>query len=75
LLIEICDLTNSSMYRTKKADKWILFIECMLKGLSLRKTAEVVGITHVTAFIGDIKRYQLFQKRVSVYSNLSSKQY
>lgn len=45
-----CDLTNSPMYRSKKADKWIAFIECMLKGLSLRKTAEIVGITHVTAF-------------------------
>ncbi|AYV71017.1 hypothetical protein C2H98_05210 [Niallia circulans] len=38
------------MYRTKKADKWVNFIECMLKGLSLRKTAKIVGITHVTVF-------------------------
>jgi transposase-like protein len=45
-----CDLTNTPMYRSKKAGKWISFIECMLKGLSLRKTAEIVGITHVTAF-------------------------
>lgn len=45
-----CDLTNSPMYRSKKVDKWIAFIECMLKGLSLRKTAEIIGITHVTAF-------------------------
>lgn len=44
------DLTNSPMYRSKKAEKWVSFIECMLKGLSLRKTAKIVGITHVTAF-------------------------
>lgn len=44
------DLTNSPMYRSKKADKWIPFIECMLKGLSLRETAIKIGITHVTAF-------------------------
>ena len=33
-----CDLTNSPMYRSKKADKWIA------------NTEEIVGITHVTAF-------------------------
>jgi transposase-like protein len=44
------DLTNSPMYRSKKTDKWIPFIECMLNGLSLRKTATKIGITHVTAF-------------------------
>ncbi|CAH0284269.1 hypothetical protein SRABI96_04067 [Peribacillus sp. Bi96] len=44
------DLPNSPIYRSKKADKWVSFIECMLKGLSLRKTGEIVGITHVTAF-------------------------
>lgn len=44
------DLTNSPMYRSKKADKWIPFIECMLNGLSLRETALKIGITHVMAF-------------------------
>lgn len=44
------DLTNSPMDRSKKTDKWIPFIECMLKGLSLRETAFKIGITHVTAF-------------------------
>lgn len=38
------------MYRLKKADKWIPFIECMLNGLSLRETALQIGITQVTAF-------------------------
>ena len=38
------------MYRSKKADKWIPFIECMLNGLSLRETASQIGITHGTAF-------------------------
>src|SRR6476620_2502684 len=33
------DLTNSPMYRSKKVEKWIPFIECMLNGLSLRETA------------------------------------
>lgn len=38
------------MYRSKKADKWIPFIECMLNGLSLRETAKNIGSTQVTAF-------------------------
>ena len=38
------------MYRSKKADKWISFIECMLNGLSPRETASQIGITHITAF-------------------------
>ena len=44
------DLTNSPMYRSKKADNWITFIECMIQGVSLRKTAEITGIHYVTCF-------------------------
>ncbi|WP_419880493.1 transposase [Peribacillus sp. B-H-3] len=44
------DLTNTPLYRTKKADKWLLFIECMINGLSLRKAAKIVKVSHVTLF-------------------------
>lgn len=45
------DLTNTILYRTRKGNKWIAFIECMIKGYSLRKSAEIIGgVTHVTLF-------------------------
>ncbi|MGM0879278.1 MAG: IS1595 family transposase, partial [Bacillota bacterium] len=44
------DLTNTPLYRSKKANKWITFIECMLKGLSLRESAKIVGVHFTTCF-------------------------
>ena len=45
------DFTNTPMQRTKLPDKWLEFLECMHKGLSLRKAAEEIGdVTHVTLF-------------------------
>ena len=45
------DVTNTPLYRTHKPDKWINFIECMLEGHSLRKSAELIGGVHfVTLF-------------------------
>lgn len=45
------DVTNTPLYRTHKPDKWIKFIECMLEGHSLRKSAELIGGVHfVTLF-------------------------
>jgi transposase-like protein/IS1 family transposase len=44
------DMTNTVLYRTRKGNEWIAFIECMLKGYSLRKSAEIVGVTWVTLF-------------------------
>jgi len=44
------DLTNTPLNRTKFPEKWIPFVECMLKGYSLRKSAEIVGVSYVTLF-------------------------
>ncbi|MEH7239288.1 IS1595 family transposase [Bacillus sp. JJ1562] len=45
------DLTNTAQYRTRHLNQWIKFIECMIEGYSLRKSAELVGnVTHVTLF-------------------------
>lgn len=45
------DFTNSIVSGTKSSyDKWLLYIKCMVKGYSLRKTAIEVGITVTTAF-------------------------
>lgn len=45
------DFTNSIVSGTKSTyDKWFLYIKCMVKGFSLRKTAIKVGITVTTAF-------------------------
>jgi transposase-like protein len=37
--------TNTFLYRTRKSDEWIVFIDCMFKGYSLRKAAEIIGVT------------------------------
>ncbi|MGF9711426.1 IS1595-like element ISPana1 family transposase, partial [Paenibacillus naphthalenovorans] len=44
------DTTNTVLYRTRKGNEWITFVDCMFKGYSLRKSAEVVGVTWVTLF-------------------------
>lgn len=44
------DTTNTVLYRTRKGDEWIIFVDCMFKGYSLRKSAEIVGVTWVTLF-------------------------
>ncbi|MGG3736811.1 IS1595 family transposase [Aeribacillus pallidus] len=44
------DTTNTFLYRTRKGNEWIKFVECMFKGFSLRKSAEIVGVTWVTLF-------------------------
>ena len=38
------------LYRTRKGNEWITFVDCMFKGYSLRKSAEIVGVTWVTLF-------------------------
>ncbi|MBC8059541.1 MAG: IS1595 family transposase, partial [Clostridiaceae bacterium] len=43
-------LTNSPMSMSHRPEKWPLFIECMIKGLSLRAAAGEIGISHVTLF-------------------------
>ncbi|WP_347860774.1 IS1595 family transposase [Salimicrobium sp. PL1-032A] len=45
------DLTNTALYRTRRLHQWIKFIECMVEGYSLRKSAELIGnISYVTLF-------------------------
>lgn len=46
------DLTNTPLQRTKRPHLWIRFIECMIEGFSLRKSAELLHgeVTHVTLF-------------------------
>ncbi len=45
------DLTNTVLYRTRRLNQWMKFIECMIEGYSLRKSAVLIGnITHVTLF-------------------------
>ena len=45
------DLTNTVLYRTRHLDKWMKFIECMIEGYSLRKSASLIkGVTHITLF-------------------------
>jgi transposase-like protein/IS1 family transposase len=45
------DFTNTPLNRTHFPNKWIAFIECMVEGYSLRKSAELIGdISYVTLF-------------------------
>ncbi|CRK85102.1 insertion element protein [Neobacillus massiliamazoniensis] len=45
------DLTNTPLNRTRKLDKWLKFIECMIEGYSLRKSEELIGdVSWVTLF-------------------------
>ncbi len=39
------DTTNTVLYRTRKGNEWITFVECRFKGYSLRKSTEIVGGT------------------------------
>lgn len=42
--------TGTFMNCTHYPEKWILFVDCMLQGLSLRKSALIVGVHYVTLF-------------------------
>ena len=44
------DTTNTVLYRSRKGNEWIIFVECMFKGYSLRKSAEIVVVIWVTLF-------------------------
>lgn len=44
------DLTNSPLQGTHYPELWIKFIDCMLKGMSLRESSKVLGVHHVTLF-------------------------
>ena len=42
---------GTALYRIHKKDKWQQYIQCMNEGLSIRKSAEKVGISYRTSFI------------------------
>jgi len=44
------DFSNSPLNMSHFPDKWPKFIECTIKGLSLRKSAELIKISYVTLF-------------------------
>lgn len=56
------DLTNTPLARTRFPNKWIQFIDCMLKGLTLRKSAEILDMSHVTLFYWRHKLLSSLQK-------------
>lgn len=56
------DLTNTPMSRTKFPEKWGVFADCMLKGFSLRKSADIVGVSYVTLFYWRHKLLEALKK-------------
>ena len=56
------DLTNTPLSRTKFPEKWSLFAECMLKGYSLRKSAEIIGVSYVSLFYWRHKLLEALKK-------------
>ncbi|UOE92646.1 IS1595 family transposase [Alkalihalobacillus sp. LMS39] len=57
------DLTNTPLYRTRKPNRWIQFIECMIEGYSLRKSAELLeDVSYVTLFYWRHKLLSAFEK-------------
>ena len=44
------DFTNSPLNMCHFPDKWPKFIECIIKGLSLRESAVLVGVSYITLF-------------------------
>ena len=45
------DFTNYAVYISKKSlDKWLKYAKCMIMGLSIRKSAKIVGINIATSF-------------------------
>jgi transposase-like protein len=43
-------LTNTPFMMTHYPEKWLDFIDCMVKGLSLRKSAKILDVSYVTLF-------------------------
>jgi transposase-like protein len=44
------DYTNTLLCGSQNHEKWKPFVECILKGYSLRKSAEIVGVSYITLF-------------------------
>lgn len=55
------DLTGTSISHIHKKEKWSHYLECMSEGMSLKKTAKIVGISYRTAFLWRHKILGSFQ--------------
>ncbi|MEK5063645.1 IS1595 family transposase [Cytobacillus sp. FSL R5-0596] len=44
------DVTNTPLHRTHLPHKWSEFVQCMIEGYSLRKSAKLLGVHYVTLF-------------------------
>ncbi|WP_413473706.1 IS1595 family transposase [Streptococcus parauberis] len=44
------DVTNTPLHGTHLPHKWLEFVQCMIEGYSLRKSAELLGVHYVTLF-------------------------
>jgi transposase-like protein len=44
------EMSFTPLNKTYHADKWLKFIQCMIEGYCLRKSAEIVGVTWITLF-------------------------
>ncbi len=44
------EVTGTSISRIRHKDKWLKYLDCLMKGYSLRKSAQEVGITLKTSF-------------------------
>lgn len=64
------DLTNSTLYRTRRLNKWAKFIECFIDGYSLRKSADLINADKLESE-SDISYVTLFYWRHKLLSALN----
>lgn len=65
------DLTNTTLYRTRRLNKWVKFVECMIDGYSLRKAADLINANNTDDESDDISYVTLFYWRHKLLSSLS----
>ncbi|MNK43516.1 hypothetical protein D3C87_622250 [compost metagenome] len=44
------DVTNTPLHRTHLLHKWMEFVQCIIEGISLRKSSELLEVHYVTLF-------------------------
>ena len=59
-------LTNTPLSRLRKKDRWLIYAECLEKGLSVRKSAGICGVHRNTAFRW---RHRFLKNTISVKAN------
>jgi transposase-like protein len=60
------DLTGTPMHRSRNKELWVSYIELMLEGHSLRKSAEILGVRHERLFYWRHKVLTALKKMESV---------